>query len=220
MEVTANQIRRDIINISYEAKACHIGSALSCVEILLDILYKRKIKPEHFIFGKASGVLVYYIILAELGYFPKEALVTNIKKYPLPSTEVPGVIHSFGSVGHALSIACGMALGDRENEYHVLLSDGDLMEGSTYEAALFAGHHKLDNLYVHVDDNKVVALGATEDILSLTTAYDFYQKTIPNFYIHDTIKGKGVDFMEGTHKWHYANLTEELRDKALCQIPE
>jgi transketolase len=216
----ANQIRRDILNISYEAGACHIGSALSCVDILHDIFYTDKISPEQFLFGKASGVLAYYIILADLGYFPKEKLVEYIKDYPLPSAEVSGITHSFGSVGHALSVAAGMALGDCETDYHVLLSDGDLMEGSTYEAALFIRQHNLTNLHVYVDNNEIVACGKTEDILSLTTALKFFEETIPYFHNIYTLKGKGVSFMENSHHWHYKNLTKELRDDALCQIPD
>ena len=214
----ARQIRKDIINASYEAKACHIGSALSCVDLMVQLHYSLLSEGDVFLFGKASGVATYYAILADKGVFPKEKITEFLKNYPLPSTEVPGVLHSFGSVGHALSVACGIALGDRKTEVHVLLSDGDLHEGSTYEAALFARQHKLNNLHVYVDDNKLVACGKTEDILSLTTAYEFFQKTIPNFYRIETVKGQGVDFMEGSVDWHYRNLSWIERDNALCQI--
>lgn len=217
-ESKASQIRRDVINASYEAKACHIGSALSCVDLLVELLYKKVTADDIFIFGKASGVATYYAILADKGVFPKQKLVEYLKNYPLPSTEVPGIVHSFGSVGHALSVACGMALGDRTRKIYVLLSDGDLQEGSTYEAALFARQHKLTNLHVYVDDNKLIACGKTEDILSLTTAYDFFKKTIPNFTRVQTVKGAGIDFMEGSVDWHYRNLSWEERDNAICQI--
>ena len=213
-------IQRAVLNVSYEAGACHIGSSLSCVGILQKLFYIDKIKPERFLFGKASGVCTYYIILADLGYFPKEKLPEYLKNYPLPSTEVPGIVHSFGSVGHALSVAAGMALGDRKNDYNVLLSDGDLMEGSTYEAALFINQHHIDNLYVHVDNNKLVALGNTDEILKLDRALIFYERSIPHFYNWGTTKGRGVDFMENDYTWHYRNLTKELLEKALCQIPE
>lgn len=216
----SNQIRRDVLNASYEAKACHIGSALSCVDMMVTIHYQILKPGDIFLFGKASGVATYYAILADKEVFPKEKLAEYLKNYPLPSTEVPGVVHSFGSVGHALSVACGMALGDRTRNVHVILSDGDLQEGSTYEGALFARQHKLNNLFVYVDDNKYIACGKTEDILSLTTAYEFFQNTIPHFYRIETVKGKGVDFMENDYHWHYKNLTKEELDKALCQIPE
>lgn len=208
------QIKKDILNASYEAKACHIGSALSCTKILVDLLYPNL--DGIFIFGKASGVAAYYAILADQGVFPKEKLSTYLKDYPLPSTEVPGVYHSFGAVGHALSVAAGVALGNREEQVHVLLSDGDLHEGSTYEAALFIRQHDLRNLHVHVDDNRLVACGVTDDILKID--YEFFMRNIPNFYRHPTVKGDGVDFMENDYTWHYRNLTEEQLKDALCQI--
>ena len=214
----AQQIRRDIINASYEAKACHIGSALSCVDILVELFYEKKIHPTQFIFGKASGVCAYYAILADLGFFPKKQLVEYLKKYPLPSTEVPGIMHSFGSVGHALPVAVGMAFAKRDKEFHVLLSDGDLMEGSTYEAALFIGQHELDNLHVHCDDNAIIALDHTGAVLDLETAFEFFGKSIPNFHRHETVKGQGVDFMEDEVSWHYKNLTKQERDRALKQL--
>lgn len=217
MEEKKRQIKKDILIASYEAQACHIGSALSCVDILVDLLYNIS-ENDVFLFGKASGVLAYYAILADQGKFPKEKLAEYIKNYPLPSTEVPGIIHPMGSVGHALSVACGIALGNRNREVYVLLSDGDCMEGATYEAVLFANQHKLDNLNVIIDDNGLVALGKTEDILSLENAYDFMDKSLMNFRREMTIKGDGVDFMENDYTWHYKNLTKELLDKALWQI--
>ena len=208
------QISKDILNASYEAGACHIGSALSCVDILVDLLYPKL--DGVFLFGKASGVATYYAILADQGVFPKEHLARYLKEYPLPSTEVPGVVHSFGSVGHALSVAAGMALGNREQDVYVLLSDGDLQEGSTYEATLFASQHDLKNLYVHVDDNNLQACGTTSDILAID--YSFFESHLWNFHHHQTIKGKGVDFMENEFSWHYRNLNESLLKDALKQI--
>jgi transketolase len=210
--VDIKSLRRTILQASFDAGACHLGSALSCLEIIIPILYE---KEGIFLFGKASGVAAYYTILSEQGYFPKEKIAYYLKNYPLPSIEVPGVVHSFGSVGHALSVAVGMALGNREQNVHVLLSDGDCQEGATYEAALFARQHKLDNLFVYVDDNKMVACGPTSEILDLETAYDFLRKTLPNVEIVDTVKGQGVSFMEGDFNWHYKNLTEELLEQAL-----
>ena len=218
MEAKISQIKKDVLVASYDAWACHIGSALSCVDILVNLFYVQKIKPEQFLFSKASGVATYYAILADLGYFPKEKLAEYLKNYPLPSTEVPGVVHSFGSLGHGLSVACGMALGDRENEYYVLLSDGECQEGSTLEAVSFAKHHKLDNLYVIVDDNKNQALGKTKDILNMGGIFEFMKNTLPNCEIVETVKGSGVDFMENDNSWHYRNLDKEHLEKALAQI--
>lgn len=214
----AKQIKKDILIASHEAGACHIGSALSCVKILVDLFYGLEIKPEHFLFSKASGVATYYRILADLGYFPKEKVAYYLKNYPLPSTEVPGVIHSTGSLGHGLSVAAGLALGNKENDYYVLLSDGECQEGSTLEAVLFIGHHNLTNLHVIVDNNQIQALGKTEDILKMDTVWEFMKNTIPNCTIVNTIKGDGIDFMENSTEWHYRNLDDNLLEEALKQI--
>lgn len=218
MEAKISQIKKDVLNASYDAGACHIGSALSCVDILINIFYAKNITPGKFLFSKASGVATYYAILADIGFFPKEKLAYYLKNYPLPSTEVPGVVHSFGSLGHGLSVVCGMALGDRENDYYILLSDGECQEGSTLEAVSFAGHHKLTNLHVIVDNNKNQALGKTDDIMKMDGIFDFMRNTLPNCEIVDTIKGDGVDFMSSDNSWHYRNLDKEHLEKALCQI--
>lgn len=94
IRMTKKELQRDILNASYKAGACHIGSSFSCIGILIDLFYKKNIQPENFIFGKASGVAAYYSILADKGFFPKEELSTYLKNYPLPSVEVPGIRHS------------------------------------------------------------------------------------------------------------------------------
>lgn len=214
--MNAKQLRKDILNTSYKAGACHLGSALSCVEIVLDIHEKMR-KDDIFLFSKASGVATYYCYLAHIGNFPKEKTAEYLKNYPLPSVEVPGVIHSVGSMGHGLPVAVGLALGDRTRDVHVLLSDGECQEGSTYEAVLFASQHRLTNLHVYVDNNHLQAGGATKDILNLNDAFTFMETTLPNCHVIPTVKGSGVDFMEGDYRWHYENLTPELLLRALKQ---
>lgn len=219
MDAKISQIKKDVLNASYEAKACHIGSALSCVDILVRLFYSNIIsKSDVFLFGKASGVATYYTILADRGYFPKEKLTFYLRNYPLPSTDVPGVVHSFGSLGHGLSVACGMALADRNKKVFILLSDGECQEGSTLEAVSFARQHKLDNLFVFIDNNKNQALGKTDDIMNMDEIFNFMKKSLPNCEILDTVKGDGVDFMENSADWHYKNLDKEKLEKALCQI--
>ncbi len=211
------QLAKDILIASYEAGACHIGSALSCLDILIELFYKTLKKEDIFIFGKASGVAAYYAILADKGFFPQKKLAEYLKNYPLVSKEVPGVIWSGGSCGHGLSVACGLALADRMRNVYILLSDGECQEGATYEAALFARQHKLNNLYVVIDNNSFQACGAIKDILDLETAFEFLKKTLPNCEIAKTIKGGNIDFLQGI-KGHYLNLTPELLEKSLCQI--
>lgn len=212
------QIQKDILTSSFEAGACHLGSSFSCVNILVDLFYLEKIKPEQFIFSKASGVATYYSILAEQGYFPKEKLAYYLKNYPECSKEVPGVIHSIGSVGMGLSVAVGLALADRTKNIYCLISDGQLNEGVTYEAALFAGQHNLTNLYVICDNNGIQALGRTKDILNLDNAFKFFENTFPNFRNVKTIKGDGISFLANKAESHYMNLTEETFKQALSEI--
>ena len=211
------EIKKEILKASFEAGACHLGSAMSCVEILVDLYYNKFKKDDIFLFGKASGVSALYAILADKGYFPKEKTAYYLKNYPLVSKEVPGIIYSFGSVGHCLPVAAGIALGNKKKVY-CLISDGDLDEGSSYEAALFIRQHKIDNLYVICDNNGYQACGAINDILNLETAFKFFQETIPHFNRVKTIKGKGISFMENDYTWHYRNLTSELLQQALKEL--
>lgn len=212
------KIRSLILQSSYEAGACHIGSALSCVDILVDLFYNI-LKPEDiFIFSKASGASAYYAILADKGYFPKEKLAFYLKNYPECSKEVPGVIHSVGSVGHGLPVAVGLAYANPDKKVYVLMSDGECQEGVNFEVSLFARQHKLTNLFVIIDDNKIQACNFTDNVLNMDTAFDFYKKTLPNCEIVDTIKGQGVSFMEGRIDCHYSNLTEETLKQALNEI--
>ncbi len=212
------EIRKDILNASFFSGACHIGSALSCVEILVDLFNNTLKKDDVFIFSKASGVATLYAILARKGYFPKEKLAYYLKNYPLPSKEVPGVIHSVGSLGHGLPIAVGLALADRNRRVFVLMSDGECQEGTTYESALFARQHGLNNLYVIIDANGIQACDRVENVLGLKTAYKFLESTLPNITIDRTVKGQGISFCENSIDWHYQNLTPELLKRALCEI--
>ncbi len=212
------EIKKLILESSYKAGVCHIGSALSAVDILINLYYKILKKGDVFIFSKSSGIAALYCILADKGFFLKSKIAYYLKNYPLGSKKVPNLIWGGGSCGHGLSLAAGLALADRKRKVYVLLSDGELDEGSTYEAALFIHQHKLKNLYVIVDNNGYQACGAIKDILDLETAFEFYQKTIPNFKRVKTIKGAGIDFMENKYEWHYKNLDKTLLDKALRQI--
>jgi len=207
------KLRREILKTSYLAGACHIGSSLSCVEILLGILRKMK-KKDRFIFSKASGACAYYILLAEAGHFPKEKLSYYLKNYPLCDKRVPGVIHSVGSLGHGLPVATGLALADRIRDVYILMSDSELQSGTTWECLLFIKQHKLKNLKIYVDNNGLQACGKIKDILDLP--WGFLKKN--GFKIIKTVKGKGVDFMENKAEWHYWNLDEAKLKKALCQL--
>ncbi len=161
-----DKLRKLILNASYESGACHIGSALSCIDILVEIFNKKK-ENDLFIFSKASGVAAYYAILAEKGIIPENKVAYYLKNYPLVSKEVPSVLWSGGSLGHGLPVAAGLALADRTRDVYVMMSDGEIQEGTTWESAMFASHHKLKNLKVYIDKNGLQACGATKDILDI-----------------------------------------------------
>ena len=215
MNEKIKQLRRDILQTSFDVGACHIGSALSCLEILVDLFYNKLKEDDIFLFSKASGVAALYVILADKGYFPKEKLAEYLKNYPLASKEVPGIIHSVGSLGHGLPVAVGMAYANRSRKVYVLVGDAELQEGTTYESVLFASQHRLDNLYVIVDGNELQACGKISDILDLTGSKVFLDVEFHNFRWVKTIKGKGISFMENDYTWHYKNLTSELLEQAL-----
>lgn len=231
------ELRKKVLKSSYKAGSCHVGSALSCVEII-DAIYSVKGPDDIFIFSKASGIATLYCKL-----HPAKAS-EYLKKYPLPSKEVPGIIWSGGSLGMGLSIAAGMALADRERKVYCLISDGELQEGQTWEAIMFSAHHKLHNLIVIVDRNGFQALGKTEDICRLepldqkfvsfgwnTINVDGHNSGLlegwlkniprndnPNVLIAKTTKGKGVGFMQDNNNWHYLNLNAKRFKEAILQL--
>lgn len=180
----ANSVRRSVMDMAYNAQSAHTGGSLSCVDLLTVLYFSiMKINPQkpqdpkrdRFVFSKAHDCKALYAVLAESGYFNKKLLATYETEAGLPghSTKnvVPGVEVSAGSLGHGLSIAAGMAYAIKKDNklsrVFVMLSDGECDEGSTWEAILFAGHHRLDNLIAIVDYNKIQSFGRTEEILDL-----------------------------------------------------
>lgn len=260
----ATRIRRDVLRMIHRAKCSHIGTALSMAD-LLAVLYGgvMKIDPirpdwadrDRFVLSKGHGAAAAYAVLAEMGFFPLEqAMETYYQNGSalaghITHKGVPGVEASTGSLGHGLSIACGIALvGKREGRpYRVfaMLSDGECDEGSTWEAALFAPHHRLDNLIAIVDYNKIQSLGRVEEVLNLEPFADKWmafgwrvqeidghdlekiERTLcavpleagrPSCVIAHTVKGKGVSFMENKLLWHYRAPDDEELQKALAEL--
>ncbi len=181
----ANNIRKDILLMHNRAKASHIGSSFSCIEILVALYFKiLKINPniiynpnrDRFIISKGHAASALYTTLAHRGFFNKTVLNTYCMDgtfLPGHSTRncVPGVEVSTGSLGHGLPIGAGLALAGKHDKLKyrvfVLISDGECDEGTIWESALFASHYKLDNLIVIIDYNKIQALGRTNEILNL-----------------------------------------------------
>ena len=259
----AKRIRQNVLQMTHDARSSHVGTSLSMAD-LLAVLYGGilRVRPEEpdwpardrFILSKGHGCAGLYAALAERGFFPRawlENFYQNGSRLAGHATHhgVPGVEVSTGSLGHGLPMACGMAVAGKRGgeDYRVfaLLSDGECDEGSVWEAALFASHHKLDHLTVIVDYNKIQSLGAVKDILSLDPfiakweAFGWSAREIdghdtdkiekafkempfkegkPSCLIAHTLKGKGVGFMENALLWHYRSPdVEELR-RALKEL--
>ena len=258
----AQRIRLETLRMIARAESSHIGSCFSIADILT-VLYSSilKVSPkqprlanrDRFILSKGHACAILYATLAEKGFFPKQWL----KKYYLPAGRLaghvvhsaPGIELSTGSLGHGLPVAVGMALGAKRDKkkwrVFCLLSDGELDEGSNWEALLFAPHHNLDNLTVIIDYNKIQSLDETNKTLNLEPlvgklksfnwaveeidGHNFaeientfkkipFKKTRPSCIIAHTIKGKGVSFMENTVLWHYKNPIREELKKALEEL--
>ena len=259
----ARRIRRHCIEMTHRANASHVGSSLSAVD-LLAILYGRilRLDPsrpswadrDRFILSKGHGCAALYAALAERGFFPVDWLETYYQDgSPLAGhathKNIPGVEVSTGSLGHGLPIATGMSLAAKRDSgsYSVfcLLSDGECDEGSVWEAALFAPQHKLDNLVVMVDYNKIQSFGRVKEVIDLDplaakwTAFGWAVQEIdghdlsaientlnqvpfepgkPSCIIAHTIKGKGVSFMEDKLLWHYRSPKGEEFQAALAEL--
>jgi len=246
----------------HAAKASHIGSCLSMAD-LLAVLYGDvlQVDPAHpdaeqrdrFVLSKGHAAAILYATLAERGFFPVEELDdycrAGARLTGHASHHVPGVEVSTGSLGHGLSIGCGMALAGhragRSYRVFVLLSDGELDEGSNWEPILFAAHHRLDNLVAVVDYNKIQSFGRVEEVLPLEPlgakwkAFGWAAQEIdghdhrqiqtalrqlpwipgsPSVVIAHTIKGKGVAFMENDLAWHYKSPNDEQLARAFAEL--
>lgn len=264
LRTAANDIRKDVVSMCYRAKASHVGSCLSCIEILV-ALYLGKVMRfdaknpswtarDYFILSKGHASAALYAVLAHAGFFPRsvlEAYCQNGSSLPEHPTKgcVPGVEVSTGSLGHGLGLGCGITSAAKSdgkaNQVFVLLSDGELDEGSVWEAVLFAGARGLGNLVAIVDYNKIQSFGSVEEVLSLEPmeekfksfgweaarlngnsteelmqllTSDFMKSAKPKAIIADTVKGKGISFMENKLEWHYKSLSDEEYARALQEV--
>jgi transketolase len=264
-EVFANRLRQRVLEMICRAKSSHIGSVYSAID-LLAVLYDSvlRIDPsqpdwpdrDRFILSKGHACAGLYAALAQRGFIPEswlEEFFANSGRLAGHATHwgVPGVEASTGSLGHGLSLACGMAIsGKRDHRpYRVfaLLSDGECDEGSTWEAALFAAHHGLDNLVAIIDYNKIQSFGRVADVMNLEPfaakwqAFGWNVREIdghhhpaihealrqnprahskPTCIIANTVKGKGVSFMEDKVLWHYRCPDAEERRLAIAQLEQ
>jgi transketolase len=258
----ARAIRRHSLRMACHSHASHIGSSLSIAD-LLAVLYGRVLRVDparpnwverdRFVLSKGHAATAAYAVLAECGFFPLEHLDAYSADGSVfcghVTAGVPGIEISTGSLGHGLPVACGMALcAKRERlpfRVFVLLSDGECDEGSTWEAALFAPHHHLDNLTVILDYNKLQGFGTVQDILDLepllakwaafrwavreidghdhrqtdgVLASTPFEPEKPSLVVAHTVKGKGVSFMENQIAWHYRSPNLDQLASALSEL--
>lgn len=244
------------------ANAGHTGGSLSCIDIL-NVLYNRilNVSPEHpedpdrdrYIQSKGHSVEALYVVLADRGFFPESDLET-LCRYGShyvghPTRKVRGIEHNTGALGHGLSVSTGIALAammDRKN-YRVftLLGDGELTEGSNWEAALTASHYKLNNLTAIVDYNHLQITGPTRDVCNTDPLEDKFRSFgwhVENIDGHDlkemtgafssvplssekpccfiahTVKGKGISYMENEKKWHHGVPDENQYNLAMEEL--
>jgi transketolase len=258
----AAAIRAHTVQMVHYVNASHIGGGLSMAD-LLAVLYGEVLKfdmhqprlrdRDRFILSKGHACAALYATLALKGFFPVEELAQygrdGSRLMTHVSHKVPGVEFSTGSLGHGLGFACGKALAAKRQKKNwrvfTMLSDGELDEGSNWEAILFAPHHRLDSLVVIVDYNKIQSLGTVKEVLDLHPlgekfrAFNWAVKEIdghdhdairaalktlpfesgkPSCLIAHTVKGKGVDFMENKLLWHYRTPSAEQVKNALGQL--
>lgn len=263
LQKTANEIRKGIITAVYNAKSGHPGGSLSAADIFTYLYFeemnvdpKNPEKPDRdrFVLSKGHVAPGLYATLAHKGFFPVEDLKTlrhvgsYLQGHP-DKKHIPGVDMSSGSLGQGISAAVGMALsaklsGDSYRTY-TLLGDGEIQEGQVWEAAMFAGARKLDNLVVIVDNNGLQIDGAIEDVCSPypidkkfeafnfnvinVDAHNFDEldkafkaarecKGMPTAIIAKSIKGKGVSFMENQASWHGSAPNEEQFKTAMADL--
>lgn len=261
LEKVAQRVRRKILDMVYNAKDSHIGCSMSIVEILVSLYFQvMKIKPsqprwperDRFVLSKGHTAAALYAVLSERGFF----LDDNLSKFAKDGSPVashvahnvlPGVETSGGSGGHGLSLGTGIALAARmDNLNHhifVLSGDGELQEGSVWEAAMFASSRQLANLTLIVDRNLYQTWNKVDDVVSLEplgdklTAFGWnvsyadghnmkdlsqvlakIRDNCPHAVIANTIKGKGISFMEGLGDWHNGILTKEQYEIALKEV--
>ena len=258
----ARAIRRHAVEMVARANASHIGGALSMADLLAvlyaDVANVRPLEPDwpnrdRVILSKGHCCTAMYAALALRGFFPLGELLDygmdGSRLMAHVSHGVPGVEFSTGSLGHGLPVAAGRALAGKRNgrvwRVFVILSDGELDEGSNWESFLFAPQHNLDNLVAIVDYNKIQSLGRVDDVISLeplrskmesfrwsvreVDGHDHaavrealqgvpWEPGRPSCLIAHTVKGKGVDFMEDRLAWHYQTPRNQQYDEAVRQL--
>ena len=261
LELKSIQLRKRTLEIIAHAGAGHTGGGLSCLDIL-NVLYNRvlRVSPQTFsdpnrdryVQSKGHSVEALYTVLADRGFFPTQNLET-LSQYRSPyvghpTRKIPGIEMNTGALGHGLPVCVGMAIAGKMDaaswRVFTLLGDGELAEGSNWEAAMAAAHYDLDNLTAIIDHNTLQISGRTRDVCSnepldekfrafgwavkIVNGHNFAELTDalsqpaepakPTCVIANTIKGKGVSFMEDVAKWHHGVPNETELKQALSEL--
>jgi transketolase len=264
LEWKSLQYRKRLLTVIRRAGAGHIGGGLSCLDIL-NVLYNRvlNVQPgrmddpdrDRYVQSKGHAVEALYVVLADRGFFPDRDLY-GLNRYGSPfighpTRKIPGIEHNTGALGHGLSVGVGMALAAkldaRPYRVFVLLGDGELAEGSVWEACMSAAHYGLDNLTVIVDRNDLQISGPTEGVMALEPLADKFRAfglTVreadgnclpalvealggvpfapgsPSLLLAHTVKGKGVSFMERRAEWHHHVPNDDEIAAALRELAQ
>lgn len=256
--------RKTILEMIYKAKAGHTGGSLSCIDIL-NVLYNHvmnitpknfpQVYRDHYIHSKGHSVEALYTVLADMGFFAVD-LLDDVERYSSdfighPTRSVFGIEQNTGALGHGLSVAVGMALAakkdGRPDRVFTIMGDGELTEGSIWEASASASHYHLDNLIAIIDRNTLQISGRTEKVMSMEpleekfSAFGFAVRHVdgnsvkdlaallegfpfemgkPNMVLAHTVKGKGISFMEDQIQWHHRVPTDKEYAAALLELEQ
>ncbi len=259
----AKILRKTVLEMAYAGSAVHIGCAFSIIE-LLAVLYRSHLRyPEnnplaverdYLVLSKGHGVMAQYACMRELGWLKDEAFSgyfsDGSELKGLSDSHTPGLEVTSGSLGHGFSVGVGMAMGVKllgtDQKTYVLVGDGEINEGTIWEGALFAAHHKLKNFMVIVDENGFQAMGQTKDIMALGSIQAKFESfgfeacvidghseeainqavielwsspsSAPKALIAKTVKGKGIPMMENNNIWHYTRLDSDSYAQALAAL--
>ncbi len=264
-----SQIRRDIVRMVHQVQSGHPGGSLGCVEYFIALYFKiMRYKLPFTMEGKNEDMFflsnghispVWYSTLARAGFFPKEELATfrkinsRLQGHPATAEHLEGIRVASGSLGQGLSVAIGVAQSKKLNNdshlVYVLMGDGEQQEGQVWEGAMYAAHHKVDNLIATIDVNGQQIDGSTDKVMSLQNleakwkAFGWQVMTMNGNHLDEVVKtlqlathltgkgqpvmilmktemGFGVDFMMGSHHWHGIAPNDEQLAKALAQLPQ
>lgn len=253
----SGELRLKILGLYHKANAGHIGCSLSCIDLMIAVLFLQKAEEDTFILSKGHAAAALYACLNVLGEITDEELGTfyedgtTLPAHPAPR-QYKGIPFATGSLGHGLPIATGIAhaakvSGDGTYSF-ALLSDGETNEGTTWESAHYAIQNQLDNLFMIIDKNGLQGFGFTDKVLGETASVEkwnaigfetieldghditsihlainelkSHKNGLPKAIIANTVKGKGVSYMENKLEWHYLPMNKDQYEQATMEVKE